>query len=89
MYLVKVKNVYQTREELQKMFPLDLKNMLIEWSNKKLKGCLIFDDLMEEVSALIHFILYMHITGRSMGQDNCAQEFQWEVSPLKHLILGR
>ena len=50
MYLVEVKNVYRTREELQKRFPLDLKNMLKEWSDKKLKGCLIFDDLMEELS---------------------------------------
>ena len=50
MYLVEVKNVYQTREELQKRFPLELKNMLKEWSDKKLTGCLIFDDLMEELS---------------------------------------
>ena len=50
VYLVEVKNVYWTREELQKRFPLDLKNMLKEWSDKKLKGCLIFNDLMEELS---------------------------------------
>ena len=50
VYLIKVKNVYWTREELQKRFPLDLKDMLKEWSNKKLKGCFIFDDLMEELS---------------------------------------
>ena len=43
-------NVYQTREELQKRFPLDLKDMLKERSDKKLKGCIIFDDLMEELS---------------------------------------
>ena len=50
VYVVKVKNVYRTREELQNRFSLDLKNMLKEWSDKKLKGCLIFDDLMEELS---------------------------------------
>ena len=50
VYVVEVKNVYRTREELQNRFPLDLKNMLKEWSDKKLKGCLIFDDLMEELS---------------------------------------
>ena len=50
MYLIKVTNVYQTREELQKRFPLDLKDMLKERSDKKLKGCLIFDDLMGELS---------------------------------------
>ena len=50
VYLVKVKNVYPTREELQKNFPMDLKNMLKERSDKKLKGCLIFNDLMEELS---------------------------------------
>ena len=50
VYLVEVKNVYLTREELQKRFPTDLKNMLKERSDKKLKGCLIFDDLMEELS---------------------------------------
>ena len=38
VYLVEVKNVYWTREELQKRFPLDLKNMLKERSDKKLKG---------------------------------------------------
>ena len=43
-------NVYWTREKLQKRFPLDLKNMLKERSNKKMKGCLIFDNLMEELS---------------------------------------
>ena len=50
VYLVEVKNVYPTREELQKRFPMDLKNMLKEQSDKKLKECLIFDDLMEELS---------------------------------------
>ena len=42
VYLVKVKNVYPTREELQNRFPMDLKNMLKERSDKKLKGCLNF-----------------------------------------------
>ena len=50
VYLVEVKNVYPTREELKSSFPSDLKNMLKERSDKKLKGCLIFDDLMEELS---------------------------------------
>ena len=48
--MLEMKNIYCMEDDLQKKFPQDLKNMLKPRSDKGMKGCLIFDDLMEELS---------------------------------------
>ena len=50
VYVLEMKNIYHTEDDLQKKFPQDLTNMLKLRSDKGMKGCLIFDDLMEELS---------------------------------------
>ena len=50
VYVLEMKHIYRTEDDLQKKFPKDLKNMLKPRSDKGMKGCLIFDDLMEELS---------------------------------------
>ena len=50
VYVLEMKNIYRTEDDLQKKFPQDLKNMLKLRSDKGIKGCLIFNDLMEELS---------------------------------------
>jgi len=50
VFLLEMKDIYPTTEVMKTRFPLNLKNMLKSRSDKGLKGCLIFDDLMEELS---------------------------------------
>ena len=50
VYVLEMKNIYCTEDDLQNKFPQDLKNMLKLRSDKGMKGCLIFNDLMEELS---------------------------------------
>ena len=50
VHLLKMKNIYGTAEDMKSKFPHDIKNMLKQRSDGGLKGCLIFDDLMEELS---------------------------------------
>ena len=45
-----VKDWYPSKEDLGKRFPSDLNSMLRKQSEQHLKGCLIFDDLMDELS---------------------------------------
>ena len=45
-----IREHYPSKEELKERFPSDLNSMLRKHSIQNLKGCLIFDDLMEELS---------------------------------------
>ena len=50
VYVLEMKNIYHTEDDLQKKFSQDFKNMLKPRSDKGMKSCLIFDDLTEELS---------------------------------------
>lgn len=50
VFLLEMRHIYPTTEDMKRRFPSDLKNMLKSRSDKGLKGCLVFDDLMEELS---------------------------------------
>ena len=45
-----IKDRYPSKEDLAIKFPSDLNSMLRKQSDQHLKGCLIFDDLMDELS---------------------------------------
>ena len=45
-----VRDKYPSKEELKENFPSDLNSILRKHSAEQKKGCLIFDDLMEELS---------------------------------------
>ena len=48
--VLEMKDKYPSKEYLKQRFPADLNSMLKRQSDENLKGCLIFDDLMEELS---------------------------------------
>ena len=79
VYVLEMKNIYHTQDDLQKKFPQDLKNMLKPRSDKEMKGCLIFDDLMEELS---HCGVLMMISWKSCH----IVEFSLSCSPSTLLI---
>ena len=80
VYVLEMKNIYHTQDDLQKKFPQDLKNMLKLRSDKGMKGCLIFDDLMEELS---HCGVLMMISWKSCH----IVEFSLSCSPSTLLIM--
>ena len=45
-----VRDKYPSKDEMKEKFSSDLNSILRKYSDEQKKGCLIFDDLMEELS---------------------------------------
>lgn len=48
--MVELKSVYPSHDTMTKQFPVDFKHMVTQKKKKGLKGCVVFDDLMTELS---------------------------------------
>ena len=41
------------------------------------------------VAGMMHFFLYKQVTGRTAGQQKCAEKFKCGLTPFKHIITGK
>ena len=50
MEIIELKKLYETTELMKKNFSSEFENFVKNKANRKKKGCVIFDDLMSELS---------------------------------------